>query len=429
MKISRIAGVLAAAAVAGCSASGPSVPAAQPPRRQVALTASQVTTLTGLGASDTSFGLNLLGQLCFQRPGGNIAISPVSLATGLGMAELGAKGATAASIARALGQGTGSPAAGAGLAARHALLGSLNGPGVAFSESDRIWADPSLRTNASYLSAVRAATGAGLSQVPLLTQPGRAREQINAAISADTKGHIPELIQAGDMVPPPGWVLTDALYLNAAWSRPFDPAMTHPAPFDTGQGQVSVRYLNGDGFASASAEGWQMAALPYKGGRLSMLAVLPPAATTAPAGASPASPASLACQLPAPALLSALTSQLPGGPGQTSISLPKVRLATTASLRDPLTALGMGLAFSSRADFTAMSPDACCVGFVRHAATLDVGEKGTVATAATAIGMMPTAGRVVTSEVSFNRPYLLVLRDGLTGEPLMLAWVANPASA
>jgi serpin B len=89
-----------------------------------------------------------------------------------------------------------------------------------------------------------------------------------------------------------------------------------------------------------------------------------------------------------------------------------------------LTKLGMGIAFSGAADFTGLSPRACCIGFVQHAATLAVDEKGTVASAATAIGMEPTAAHIT---LSFDRPYVLILRDSRTGEPLMLAWVANPA--
>lgn len=423
MKIPRLLAVLTLFAVAGCSASG-SGPAGQPAQRPVVLTSSQVTTLSGLGTSDTSFGLNLLAQLCQAQPGGNVAISPVSLATGLGMAELGAKGATAAAIARALGQGPGSPATAAltaSLAARKALLGSLNRPGVTFSESNRIWADPTLHTNASFLAAVLAADQAGMTQVPLLTQPERARQAINAAIGADTRGHIPELIPASAMMPPPGWVLTDALYLNAAWRYPFDPNQTVAGQFSTIQGQVSVEYMNGEGVAAGSADGWKMAALPYRGGRLTMLALLPPLAAVGGGGGLPGP----ACELPTPKLLATLTAQVSAG--SAAISLPKVNLATSASLRQPLTALGMGLAFSQNADFTPLSPQACCVGFVQHAATLAVTERGTVATAATAVGMVPTAGYAL--QIQFDRPYLLLLRDGLTGEPLMLAWVANPARA
>jgi serpin B len=57
---------------------------------------------------------------------------------------------------------------------------------------------------------------------------------------------------------------------------------------------------------------------------------------------------------------------------------------------------------------------------------MSVDEKGTVASAATAAGVQPTA---LLAPMIFNRPYLLMIRDSLTGEPLMLAWVADPASS
>lgn len=91
-----------------------------------------------------------------------------------------------------------------------------------------------------------------------------------------------------------------------------------------------------------------------------------------------------------------------------------------------LTSLGMGIAFSDRADVTGLSPQACRIGFVQHAATLAVAEKGTVASAATGVGMRLSAGRIT---LTFDRPYLLMLRDSLTGEPLMLGWVADPAAS
>ena len=109
----------------------------------------------------------------------------------------------------------------------------------------------------------------------------------------------------------------------------------------------------------------------------------------------------------------------------TDIALPKVKLASSYSLKGALTSLGMGIAFGGGADFSGISPQACCIGFVQHAATLAVAEKGTVASAATAVGITESAGRAA-AVLSFDRPYLLLLRDSVTGEPLMLAWVANP---
>jgi len=65
---------------------------------------------------------------------------------------------------------------------------------------------------------------------------------------------------------------------------------------------------------------------------------------------------------------------------------------------------------------------------VKQAATLGIGENGTVASAATAAGMQATAARVLPPQVLFNRPYLMLVTDRTTGEPLFLARIANPAS-
>ena len=400
---------VSATAAAGCGA------AARPHHRPpVVLTASQVATLRTYGSSDTAFGLAVLSSLCSGQPTANAVISPVSLAAGLAMTYLGARGATAGAIARVLHwpPASGSPVA--GLRARSALLRSLDAPGVIFTASNRIWADPSLTTKRSFATALASAFQAGLRHLPLLTEPERARRQINAAIAADTRGHIPSLLPPGSLTRSPiGWVLTDALYLDARWKVPFSRALTQPGSFATPAGLVTARYLNGDGFTTAQAGGWTAVALPYRGGRLSMLAVLPPASGQG------------GCRIPAARALHALTSALATSRTSTAIALPKVRLAASESLNQVLTSLGMGLAFSDRADFSGLSPQACCIGFVQHAATLAVAEKGTVASAATAVGMQPSAGHIT---LTFNRPYLLLLRDSLTGEPLMLAWVANPAA-
>ena len=57
-----------------------------------------------------------------------------------------------------------------------------------------------------------------------------------------------------------------------------------------------------------------------------------------------------------------------------NISLPKVNLQDKVSLNALLTGLGMGVAFTSYADFAGLSPQACCIGAVERAATLQVGE-------------------------------------------------------
>ena len=42
--------------------------------------------------------------------------------------------------------------------------------------------------------------------------------------------------------------------------------------------------------------------------------------------------------------------------------------------------------------------------------------------------MEATAGRVLPPQVRFDRPYLMVVTDRATGEPLFMARVANPST-
>jgi serine protease inhibitor len=427
----RITIGLAAAALvaAGCGSAPASRPQSPPIISRGVVVRERAADPRPYGAADTAFGLDVLGAWCRAQPRANLVLSPASLATGLGMAYLGARGATA----RAMDSVLRLPAAGgqaleAGLQARSAALRGLDSPGVTVAGSDQVWADPSLRTLRSYLNAVATGYGAGVRRVPLLHSPGQAAQQIDQAIAAATRGEIPRLLSP-DSLSGIGWVLTDALYLHAAWAMPFQPSQTVPGQFITAAGQrVGVKFMHGGDFRIARAAGWTAVSLPYRGGKLSMVALLPDS------GAG-------RCPLPGAAALGTITARLAAGAaagqgagtGRTgsaarvAIALPKVNLSSRSSLKGLLSGLGMGVAFSPAADFAGLSPQACCIGLVEQAATLRVGEKGTVASAATAVGLAPTAVRVRPVQIVFDRPYLLLVTDTGTGEPLFLARVANPA--
>jgi serpin B len=372
------------------------------------------------GNADTALGLGVLGAWCKDNPQSNLVMSPSSLASGLGMTYLGARGSTARAMASVLHL----PAAGgqsleAGLQARSAALRRLGGRGVTLSPSDQVWADPTLQTKSTYLNAVATGYDAGVAKAPLMTDPEKARQEINQAIGTATRGHIPQLLHPGSLQNI-GWVLTDALYMNAPWATPFDPNDTVPDSFTTATGQrVQAHFMINGPYSAVSVNGWTAVWLPYRGGKVAMEALLPPAGT-------------VGCARPAATDLTAMTSRLAAGkPGllTRSIAFPKVNVATQVSMKPILAGLGMGVAFSQSADFTALSRQACCIGLVEHAATLDIGEKGTVATAATAVGMQPSSARVLPPQVRFDRPYLLLVTAPATGEPLFMARITNPTAS
>jgi len=414
--------VVTALAVAGCGsapAPAPPVPSATPVIARGLAIREPVADPRPYGAADTAFGLDVLGAWCQADPRANLLLSPSSLASGLGLAYLGARGGTAAAMAAVLHlPAGGSTALEAGLQARSAALRGLDGPGVTVSASDQLWADPTLTTLPSYLNAIATGYDAGVAQAPLLSNPDRAIREIDQAIAAATRGQIPQLLAPGSL-DEIGWVLTDALYLHASWATPFPADQTEPGPFTTAAGQqVSAQFMNGGPYNTVTAGGWTAVRLPYRGGKLAMIALLPPAGATA-------------CAMPATAAIGRVTAALAAGsPGvlARSIALPRVNLGVDVSMRNLLTELGMGVAFTSSADFTGLSPQACCIGLVQQADTLHVGEQGTTASAATAVGIVGSAAIVGPPPVTFDRPYLMLVTDSATGEPLFAARVADPTA-
>jgi serine protease inhibitor len=412
------AGLALALAMAGCG----SAQQAQPVMAKGVAMREPLVNPRPYGAADTAFGLDVLGAWCRADPQDNLVLSPSSLASGLGMAYLGARGSTAQAMASVLRLplAAGPQAAGpqasaqeleAGLQARSTALRQLNSPGVTLQASDQVWADPTLKTLPSYLDAVATGYDAGVAQAPLLSNPGRATAEIDAAISAATHGQIPQLLAPGSL-DDIGWVLTDALYMKAAWAQPFDPSATNAGPFTTASGQrISAEFMTGGEYRSVSEAGWTAVSLPYRGGKLAMTALLPDSSASG-------------CTMPA---LGTLTTARAEGPYR-AISIPRVSLSTKVSMKSLLTELGMGIAFTGSANFTGLSPHACCIGLVEQAATLKVAEQGTVASAATAVGMQASAVEMPRDPLVFDRPYLLVVTDHATGEPLFMARVANPAA-
>ena len=411
-----VAGLVLALAAAGCGTTTPQTPQAAPVMARGVALREPLADPRPYGAADTAFGLDALGAWCRTDPQANLVLSPSSLASALGMAYLGAHGDTARAMASVLHlPAVDGQALDAGLQARSAALRRLDGPDVTVDTSDQVWTDPSLTTLRSYLDAVATGYDAGVAKVPLLRSPDRAAQEISQAVAAATHGQIPQLLPPGSLRDI-GWILTDALYLKAAWATPFQASQTSPGPFTTASGrQVSANYLNGGPYPAASAGGWTAVWLPYRGGQLAMMALLPP-------------PGDSGCALPTAAQLGTMTAGLAAqatAPAR-EIALPKVTLQDQVGMKGLLTELGMGVAFGPAADFTGLSPQACCIGLVEQAASLQVGEQGTVAGAATAVGIEPGSIEIGPPPVKFDRPYLMVVTDAATGEPLIMARVTDP---
>jgi len=95
-----------------------------------------------------------------------------------------------------------------------------------------------------------------------------------------------------------------------------------------------------------------------------------------------------------------------------------------------LKALGMRIAFCDEApyvfDFNPMFPQAgACISRVKHKTFVEVNEEGTEAAAATSVEVGVTSAP---SAFSVDRPFLLAIRERLSGSILFIGRIMNPVA-
>jgi serpin B len=361
-----------------------------------------------LAAADAAFGTDLYTQLAGK---GNLVFSPASIAAALRMALIGARGETAAEMARAMHL----PGPEAARAAQRQVMSTPGSDELILRVVNTAWIQSGLPVLDDYLDQP-----VEVERADFAREWEAARLAINAAVEDQTAGKITDLIAAGLLDDETRLVLVNAVYLKARWvnqfreentrKEPFRLEGSEPVPVDMMHLTESLRYHQGDGF--------QAVLLPYRGGTLAMAIVLPD---------GPLSQFRLG-----PGGVSGVLSGLLAGREvyDVDLRLPKFTTRTTASLNDTLQALGIGLAFSDKADFSGITQqERLKISEVVHQANIEVDEKGTEAAAATAVIMARAAAFVRRPHVEFtaDRPFLYAVVDTSTGLPLFLGQFTGPA--
>ena len=210
-------------------------------------------------------------------------------------------------------------------------------------------------------------------------------------------------------------MLTNAIYFNAAWAYPFDDDMTADGPFYLlDGGQVTVPMMKQtESFGYTEGEGYQAVELPYDGGELSMVILLPEA------GNFEAFEEGLQAQQACDIISSLQATQI-------GLNMPKFEFDSEFNLKDTLADMGMPIAFTGDADFSGMTGNReLSISDVVHKAFVAVDEAGTEAAAATAVIMKLTAAP---EQVTIDRPFIFLIRDIDTGAILFVGRVLNPAA-
>ena len=356
--------------------------------------------------------------------GGNLVLSPYSIAVALGMTLNGAGGTTALEMRQVLGADNPFHA---GLNALTAHVDGLAGrqrradgsdAEIALDTANQLFGQQGVGWEEGFLDPLAKHYGAGIRIVDFRDASEDARTLINDWVEQQTHDRILDLIPEGVLDALTRLVLVNAVYLKAPWEVPFERHLTEPAPFRRADGTTvdaeMMRSSETHGVLRIG-RGYQAVTVPYAGGHLAMTIVLPEEGRlddieAMVAGGGPA-------------------ALLDGGTSSTlDLRMPKWSFRSSAALADVLEGLGMVSAFDPQvADFHPMTSEDLdlFISAVLHQGFIAVDEDGTEAAAATAV-VAKVESMPVTTPFHVDRPFLFVIHDVANSTPLFLGRVVDP---
>jgi serpin B len=387
--------VLTLLLIAGCAE--PEAPAAPP---TVKLSDGQV-----------DFALSLYRAAAGKQ--GNVILSPFSVATAMAMTAEGAGGETARQMHDALGGDAAHQRATYGVLQRWL---TRSGADHEMTIANAIWPAEGFKLHPDFVRKIRDSYG-GAARPLDFGDADDARSEINDWASDQTDGRIDELVPRGAFDADTRLVLTNAIHFRGAWEHEFNGDFTAPDRFTLTDGSAVKTPMMRDSFygvAHAQFEGFAMLELPYLGGEIAMLILLPDRHDGL---------AAVEARLTGEALSDWISQMKPAA---VDIRLPKFRIKWRDDLKAALRTLGITDAFNPEAaDLGPMntSSEPLFVDAVYHQGFIDVDEQGTEASASTAVAV---AAAAEPPKFHADRPFLFIIREHTTGALLFIGRLMQP---
>ncbi len=383
-----------------------------------------------------------------------MVFSPTSIVDALAMARAGAAGTTAAQMDAVL-HTSGWSQLSLGIASLDQQLASRNGVwtdqndqvhALSLRLANTVFAQQGFPIESAYLSRMGETFGAGIALVDFVADTQGAIDAINGWVKNQTVGRIPVIVSKKTITPATRLALVNAIYLKANWAQEFSAGDTRSQPFTLLGGKTvtvpMMRQWGGQSIGLATGPGWKATELFYQGvagAPLEMTLILPDNLLTFEQSMTATTLTTIQSRIAAEeARISHITPSRQDPmcstyAYQVQLGLPRFGVDTGAQLAALLGQMGMKAAMTAgQADFSGINPDApLFIGQVIHKATIDVDEKGTTAAAATVVGMDTTGGcgpaqPLKTISLTFNHPFLFLIRDVKTGAILFIGRVTDP---
>jgi serpin B len=285
---------------------------------------------------------------------------------------------------------------------------------VNLSIANSIWYDQSLQPLQSFLNVSDSFYNAGV-QALNFSDPTSVNA-INNWVSQQTHGKITQIMDrlAGELC------LINAVYFKGSWKSAFDKRATANASFTTTGGNIvstPFMFLHSP-LCYLVNNSLQMVQLPYGGGNFNMYVLLP------------------GNNIPVTQFASMLNSfsfanwQAHSGYTDIQLFMPRFQYSYgITDMRPELSAMGMGIAFTSAADLTKINPQGAQVYQAIHKTYINVDETGTEAAAATAVNVGGNTSPAPPLMLRFDHPFLYVIQEKTSGVILFIGQVNDPTQS
>ena len=395
-------------------------------------TSSDDETLPPLG-NITSFN-DAVNQFCFdffkklsedETNDPNIFYSPYSVFTALAMTYEGARNNTAVEMENVLHVEQSNDSF-------HQYMQSLynymnNNDEYNVSTANALWPDVGFTLLDEFVDIIETYYGGKASEVEY-GNPEEAARIINEWVENQTNNLIKDLVPASAIDPVlTKLILTNAIYFKGIWQVQFDELNTTDRDFTLSSAdtvQVETMKLIGadDKFNYTETGDLQILELPYTGGDISMMILLPREGVEL---------SDVISSLKREDYISWIDEMYET---KADIYLPKFKFETSYGLNDYLKELGMVDAFDNAADFSGIDGTKnLFISSVLHKAFVEVNEEGTEAAAATAVIMdlKAVSPDEPPERITFdcNHPFVFTIHHKETGTILFMGTVDDPSAS